>query len=444
VQNDSNVKRRAFPDDLREELKTRLAGDFRNGNWCDSPWFLERENDWFSEAGFPLETRRRLVAPLSKLYPPDVCRRLLLHPFEAGLVFGFFHAWPPLLIPALDVAEDLEIVPSALKSPLLRKLRRTDEFSSAAAELRVWSSLRRSGFAVDYEPKVLVDGAVRQPDLGVSVGSDYFLVEVSQLQTSAWEKAGKLLEEVLLFGSDAFFEDRLVRVLPSPTFLATTAREIAALLEVDDRDTRDKVASFVRDRLLPSFREALEEVRTRSAAPGIYSVNGIGTVELTVKAGKEAVSELMPRLPPEEVALRVLRKALEEARQLQPGRRRIRRGVVVIEMGRAASLVPVARALARIVARGKISNLERLDNVDALLLRGMWQTPGGEHAAAAHLIVNNRVFDTKASRATMDLFYALGGGHIVVPHGSAFRIKSRSGDLFEQKVSAPESNARTR
>ena len=101
-------------------------------------------------------------------------------------------------------------------------------------------------------------------------------------------------------------------------------------------------------------------------------------------------------------------------------------------MGRAASLVPVARALARIASRGKVSNLERLGNVDALLLRGSWQKPGGEYAAAAHLIVNNRVFGTKASHATMDLFYALGGGHIVVPHGSGFRIKSRSGNLFEQ------------
>jgi hypothetical protein len=427
----SRMARREFPDDLKADVIARLATDYRNGNWCEAPWFLERENEWLRDAGYPLETRCRLVAPLAKLYPADVCKKLLLRPLDAGIVFGFFHQWPPLLIPVLDVGEDVAVVPAALKTSLLRKLRKADDFSGAAAELRVWASLVRAGFTVDYEPSVLSGGSVRHPDFGVRLRDDYYLIEVSELQTSAWSKAARILEERLVLDGDAFFEDRLIRILPSPEFLAGTARQIASLLRDDDPKTRDALMAFLSEHIVPPVRETLELVRARSAEPGSYPVEGIGRVEVTVKPGKEAVSELMPPLPPNDVARRVLRKVLEEAGQLQPGRRRLRRGVVVLEMGRAASIVPVARALARLVARGKLSNLDRLDNVDALLLRGTWQKPDGQYATAVHPIINSRVADARPSPAAMDVFYALGGGWLAMPNGNDIRIRSQRGEEYQ-------------
>ncbi len=64
--------------DLKAEVTSRLATDCRNGTWYDAPLFLERENDWSREAGFPQEECRRLVSPFPRLYRPTFASLALI------------------------------------------------------------------------------------------------------------------------------------------------------------------------------------------------------------------------------------------------------------------------------------------------------------------------------------------------------------------------------
>jgi hypothetical protein len=229
------------------------------------------------------------------------------------------------------------------------------------SEFAVWSALMDSGFTVDREPAVLSGTSVRRPDFGVAVGGEYYLIEVSGLYESAWEKAARVVDDRVLISSEAFFDDRLVRISPSKHFLAETAPRLAAYLATESASAYRALDSYIDDNVLPPVRSAFAEARARGGAPGEYSASGVGTVTLSVSPGQEATSELMPAPPAEDVARRVVRKALEEARQLQPGRTRLRRGIVVLDLGRAHSIIPVARAAAELISSGaRLQHLERL------------------------------------------------------------------------------------
>lgn len=415
-------------DEMRAQIEERVATVYRNGVWMDAPWFCVAENDWLDEAGYPLAERKRLVEPLKKLYPARVCRRLLLTQGEGTLVVGLFEQMPGFLIPALRVARSLSSVPSAAKTRILEDLRRWGTFSSAATELRIWADLVQAGFRVDREPPVLTKTSVARPDFGVAVGADYYVIEVTELQQSAQERVARLVEdEVFAPARSVMLDGRSVRLLPGPDFLKGLLPQLASMMSTDSSEARDAVRAMLRQRVLPAVREAHAEANATGGKVGTYAAPGVGSMEVSVCHGTEAACALVPDPEPEEVARRVVAKIIEKARQLQEGRRRVRRGIVVINVGQAASIVAIVQKVVALLKAGPaIRHADRLERVDSLVLRGSWQHPGGVWKSAAHPIT----LRDKPTRDEVALFYALGGGFLVSHTRGRTSLVGRDGQRF--------------
>jgi hypothetical protein len=408
-------ERAAFtPETLRElagAAEGLLAGDFLGGAWDAHPWFCEDEDSWFTEAGFPLWRRRDLVQPLRQLYPPAICRRILRRPLDAALVFGLFQRMPGFLIPLLEVAGDRAAFGSLEGDRIQRKLRSRDDFSSAASELSVWADLVRAGFHVDREPGVLVDGNPKHPDFGVRTGADYFHVETSQLQPSAWERAADRLEWVLGALPNLFLEGRAISLVPNSGFLGGLAKALAGLFEVQSPQGDRRADEFIQANIAPAVSKALQQAKAAGGRPGAYPIEGVGEVKVLVDGQTSADVELMPQPTHAEVAQRVWRKILDEAGQLTQGRVRVAGGIVVIDVGRAMEILPVVDAVLADLRRGRPEGeFRRMEGVDAILLRGNWTKPSGERAHAVHILLKGK----HAPAVSVErIARGVGGGYLV-------------------------------
>src|SRR5712691_8453478 len=135
-------------------MQERLCREFHEGDWSQDPWWLRPDDEkWFTEHGWPLVRRRAAVPGLKKLYPPSVCRDLLLQPWHGGLVYLLFQRYFPWFItPMLEAAENWQEIAPQKDKKLLRALRDRDEFSSALFELSIWANLNRHGYRPEREP----------------------------------------------------------------------------------------------------------------------------------------------------------------------------------------------------------------------------------------------------------------------------------------------------
>lgn len=428
------LEKDAFPGEglsrLKGSLEAMLTESFSNGVWDQPPWFCEEEDPWFGDAGFSLARRRELLVPLRQLYPPEVCRRLLKRPLDAALLFGLFQRMPGFLIPLLHAASDRAVLGSLEGAGLLGKLRSRGEFAAAASELSIWADLVRAGYDVDREPGVLVDGSVRRPDFGVREGGDYFYIEASRLLPGSWERAADRLEQELSVQPNITLKGRAVRFRPSGDFLNGAAEVLASLFDDAEPRARHKADKFIAEHITPAVNSALAAVVSAGSVPGTYGIEGVGELLVSDDGQTQTEIELMPPPPVTDVAQRVWRKIVEEARQLAPGSKRVARGVIVIDLGRAAQVLPVADALAALLSKGRPEKeVERMAAVDAILLRGGWIKPGGGRTHAVHLLTVSREEPTPG---LVRLARAIGGGFLVSRRGGG-ELQGEGGEQFRQE-----------
>lgn len=383
-----NAEREIFGQGL-EELKNTsfVSEEFRDGNWAKRPWFCEGENDWLFEAGYSLPRCRELVRPLIRVFPAEVCRRLLRRPLDAALIFGLFEGHPGFLIPLLDVAADVTVLGRLEGDPILRRLRQRETFASAASELSLWADLVRSNLPVRREPGVLVGRTTRHPDFGVQVGAEYFYVEAAQLQESALERASRLLYEEVARCAD-LFQERTLQICTDEDFSHGLGAQVLQRLAPGDLLSEYRTRRFIESDVLPHVYHALARIRAADGAPGRYLIPHVGYVEVSTSGTASAEFQMLRRPELTEIAERVWRKILEEAQQLPPGKSRIARGIVAIDVGTQALIRPVAEAMnALLVARRLTADGERLSGLDGVLLRGRAaRSTTGPHRVAQLLI----------------------------------------------------------
>lgn len=402
-------------EELRSWMREKLASEYRNGDWTKDPWFIREEDDWLMAAGFPLHLRSRLLPHLCTIYSPDVCAHLLMTPGEGALVLGLFEHWPWSLIPALRVAGDVEAVPEAGRERIVRQLRKTEYASAAATELAIWASLVRSGLKVEREPAVRDGDRIKRPDFGVPVRGEYYVIEASDVQQSAKEKAAHLLEEELSFHAKLVRGGRVVVVEPLPGF-ADVARQLARALETDTPLRRHELRELIRTQIVPAF-EGVSSVVVSATEPRVLTAGSLAKVRVDPHAEEwgEFRCELMADVGVRDLARRVIAKLIDEADQLVRGgpADRLSHGVIVLDVGRASELVQLADEIVAILhSRPNIRHFDRIERVDSLVLRGSWNvSDGGPSSTAAHVI---RLWRKAANeKADADLYWALSGGYLV-------------------------------
>jgi hypothetical protein len=357
-------------------------------NWAKDPWFARDENDWLSEAGFSRERCRELVAPLRRIFPPEVCRRILRRPMDAPLLFGLFQGMPGFLIPLLDAAASVAVVGKLEGDPLLRSLRQRETFASASSELSLWADLVRANLRVFREPGVLVGTSTRYPDFGVQVGAEYLYIEASQLQESAHARAARLLEDEIGRCTALVFENRQVCIRCDEEFGRGLGARVIEQLGPGGLLSEYRTRRFIDSDVLPNVRHTLEQIRSTGGAPGRYVIPNVGLIEVSTSTESGAEIHALDRPTVDATAERLWRKVVDEAVQLPPGRSRVARGVVAIDVGSAALIQPVADAMNAMLASGRLRNeAEKVSGLDAVLLRGRWPTFGGSRERVAQLLL---------------------------------------------------------
>jgi hypothetical protein len=98
-----------FPDDLLADVQRRIAVEYHDGDFTQDPWFLAQGHEQFDAWAMPLSKRVTAMQGLTRVYTPEVCRRLLSKPIYAGIVSPLFSApWPrgtSQKRPSVDVAK---------------------------------------------------------------------------------------------------------------------------------------------------------------------------------------------------------------------------------------------------------------------------------------------------------------------------------------------------
>jgi hypothetical protein len=409
-----------------EEFRSALpgAGEFLGGNWSTDPWFCRENNDWLSEAGFPLQRCRELVEPLRRLFPLEVCRRILGRPLDVPLVFGLFQGLPGFLIPLLEAAASATPLGMLEGDPLLRAIRKRETFAAAASELSLWAAFVRAGFAVNREPAVLVGASVRRPDFGVQVGPEHFYVEAAQLQESALERASRLLEEEILHHTELLIEGREVRFASHDEFSRGLGAELLRLLEPGGLLPEYRARRFIAAKVLPLVRFALDQITAGGATPGVYDVPSVGSIE--VITAEKSSAEVAMLAPPsiQEVAARVWRKVVEEARQLPSGSARVARGLVAVDVGSALRIPSVVEALLGMARSGRLAlDGRQVSALDGILLRGRSFEQFSGRVDRAHLLVLGAAAPspellalTRATGGSLAMGRAPNESIIVAPH----------------------------
>ena len=268
-------------------------------------WFRRGHDALFEGAGFSPALRAKAAGALAALYTPDILQRIRSDSGNDAFfqpLFGL--GWPLNAVAFLEVGLDLSEVSFEAAGPLLRRLLVPAQFRDAAFELRVWASLRRSGYAVLR----VQEGQTKTPDYlvkrdGVEVDLEVKFVNESAADDLADEINDRVAEAVDVvhgFALHLYGDDTLgARLLD--------ARQHAGLkAESDD--------------IVRAFHAAVEEIRARRI-PGRYPVSNYGlvTADLT-ETHPRLTPDLFPQQSDEKKAQRVLR-LVRDAKQQATGHR---------------------------------------------------------------------------------------------------------------------------
>ncbi|MFP2929673.1 hypothetical protein ACLESO_31635 [Pyxidicoccus sp. 3LG] len=133
----------------------QVKAEFNDGDWTREPWFLSSQfEELFERADLPKSRILSAIDGLARVYPPEVCRELLVDPRHAWLVYTLFK--PFLLegiVPRLRLGHDVATLGQSVDEYTLKRLHDRRHYNAVAFELAVWANLKRNVYVVDREPR---------------------------------------------------------------------------------------------------------------------------------------------------------------------------------------------------------------------------------------------------------------------------------------------------
>ncbi|WP_140855649.1 hypothetical protein [Myxococcus xanthus] len=249
----------------------RIDTEFRKGDWASSPWFVHEHDEQLMRAGFARHLREQAARALVRVYPPEVCRELLLKRWYGWIVYPLFQGHLPFsVVPRLRLGLDLDTVQPWRDAELLRRLRNRETYNAAAFEVSVWANLLRGGCEVHRAPP---GQRKKVADFAVVFDRRRYVIELKDLEHSDLDVlAGEVQELFHLGGRVSPAPSRAVVLHPSKSFRDTCLSDEG---RTRIREDIDGVAS--------AFHTRLREINAGGFVPGLYAVEPYGHIEVSVQ-----------------------------------------------------------------------------------------------------------------------------------------------------------------
>jgi hypothetical protein len=271
---------------------------------------------------------RRGIDGLKKLYPPAICRRLLLSdPYFHDLYFLFENFLPSPILHLLQLGESIEIA-WPISRRWLERLRRPDGFAAAAVEVDVLADLVSAGYRVEPEPRV----GRGKADLLTFVDYQPYYIEVKHSQHSDVDRVRRFIEQrvfeptpVVLFGFRAE-----LRASPEWRGLSRSPRGRATLKA--NAEAMGKV-----------IHELIETLARESRLVGVHSARPYGDLVITSlddpNRAQFGSDDLVPIPTSKERCSRIVEQVAAKAEQMPVGDPKgFIHGAIVVDAGFAADL----------------------------------------------------------------------------------------------------------
>jgi hypothetical protein len=347
---------------MLDEQVRRHFGEF---DWGRDPGWLKRGH----AAGRLEIDLHRATAELAKLYPKDVCQEMFAKGNHSG-IFSLFlgEGWEDGLAYLLLLGHDLADCVGWFDNPrLVKRLRESNQISSARFEVGIWAGQQRVGNRVTFEPVGPTDEGV---DFLVDEGGKVVALEAKALDLSRLQENGHALGDAVNMGAvygGLFDTPKHKLVLEIEPELAAAARTL------DSKEFEDRFAQ-------PTL-EAIRDFYSRTQPGALYSrieVPGIGVVCITPKAEAPSWGVGVHGLEDkglEHDVLRALRSAKKAASQSAHYAADLRAAVIWA----SRSQVPAEQAIQGVHAamQGREAFYRGLDYIVFLnshRLRGPWTT----------------------------------------------------------------------
>lgn len=295
----------------------------QTGDWGATPWFLDPAIETrlaveWDTVGLPREKRVIANSALKKIFPPEVVLEMNNDPAKwAGHVIALFGGLihPGQVADLLDLGVNSDIAKPWLDRPLLRQLQLRKSHADAAFEVAVHAGLARAGAVVQRVPEAPPD---ERHDFDVTYRGVQYEIEAKLARASDLDRLAELVSSRV-----AAYDF----IVPGLRLVLRGSDELAELAW----DDPDAVEAALPE-LLAAHAAAIAHLRV-SPSPGKYPAGRWGHVE--AHAGHEHGSvedQLLPDLPEEKKAARVLRKIRKGLGQMTG----TRPGVLVVGLYRAA------------------------------------------------------------------------------------------------------------
>jgi hypothetical protein len=282
----------------------------------------------------PQHLRERAARALARVYPPEVCRELLLKRWYGWIVYPLFQGHLPLdVVPRLQLGLDLDTVQPWDDTELLNRLRNREHYNGAAFELSVWANLIRAGYQVQRTPQ----GPKRKlPDFAVIFDHRRYVLELKDLELGDLDVLAEEVQQIFYSGAvDVTVPARAVTLLPSSSFCDTCLSDAG----------RKKIRESL-DALAVAFLMKLLELERSGFEPGTYAVEPYGRIQIELQE-QFPHGTFACRLVPETSAWRSTKRIVNEIAHASKQLPDNALGVVVINPRSFTQLEELGAELAR-------------------------------------------------------------------------------------------------
>ncbi|RYZ40488.1 MAG: hypothetical protein EOO71_15805 [Myxococcaceae bacterium] len=300
---------------LTEEV---LRADYSDGDWFANAWFLsEKQEALFQGFGLPLDRRLTAAAALRRVYPPTVCRDMLLREGDGGVILSLFREWIGYVIPLLRLGLELHVLGDEADEKFLHRLRFRASYHSTAFEVVVWANLKRGAYRFEREPP---GPGKKRPDFAVWVGGSKYVFDLKALRRQGVDQ---LAMEVVWGFSEC-------SNLVAPGLQVTVHPSEAYAQKIGKEDGRNEIRASLSE-IKRAFARRAEEIEQLGVAPGNYDVPPYGRIVIEAAGYRYGLFQCLfvPALRPEEKARRLAKDVEEKSKQLPPDAV----GVLLLEVG---------------------------------------------------------------------------------------------------------------
>ncbi|MDC0710795.1 hypothetical protein POL68_20130 [Stigmatella sp. ncwal1] len=275
-----------------EQVKTK----FNNGDWTHDPWFLAPQHETlFERANLPRSKILSAVDGLARVYPPEVCRELLVAPHHAWLIHILFQ--PCILagiVPRLRLGHDVATLGRSVDDGTLKRLHNRSHYDAVAFELAVWANLKRNLYVLEREPR---GPGKSNPDFALCFDHRRYILELKDLDLAEQEffasEVNDLMQQVV---SNLWHAHRLFKIRSSPEFQKRCGSP----------EGRKALASQLPE-MVVAFAKKAAEVEQLGFQIGQYPVDSYGMIDVKEDMELEQGALEWDLVPPLTARKRVMR-----------------------------------------------------------------------------------------------------------------------------------------